>query len=113
VNDREHLQRQMAEIGNRYLQRTTGELVRIREIVARLGDGAVELCEELEHIAHRIHGSGAMFGFDAVSEQARRIEVMATRRSFDADQVQELEEHVSTLEAMVLDAARSRGLEAR
>ena len=111
MDSREKLQRQMAEIGNRYLKRTLGELPRMREIIAGLRGGALDAVTELEHLAHRIHGSGAMFGFDTVSEQARRIEMIASTGTAAATQVGELEKHLGTLETMVLDAARDRGLE--
>jgi HPt (histidine-containing phosphotransfer) domain-containing protein len=111
ADSREHLQRQMAEIGNRYLRRTIGELARLREIVARLGEGAQDLYEELEHLAHRIRGSGAMFGFDALSEQAGLVEKIASERTLDPPRLQELQQQIATLEQMVLEAARSRGIE--
>jgi chemotaxis protein histidine kinase CheA len=111
MTDREQLQRQMAEIGNRYLRRTLGELVRLREIVASLRPGATDAIVELEHIAHRINGSGAMFGFDAVSEQARIMESIASQRALDAAHAAELGRQLVTLEGLVKEAARSRGIE--
>jgi hypothetical protein len=52
-----------------------------------------------------------MFGFDAVSEQARHIELIAARRSVEGTVRSELEEYAATLERMVHEAARTRGLE--
>jgi HPt (histidine-containing phosphotransfer) domain-containing protein len=101
----------MAEIGTRYLKRTVGEVARLREIVARLGEGAHDMLGELEHLAHRIRGSGAMFGFDDLSERAGHIEKIAQQRTLDPSRLSELRDQVATLERMVLDAARSRGLE--
>ena len=111
ADSREQLQQQMAEICNRYLRRTFGELTRLRELVSTLESGAAALWEELEHLSHRIHGSGAMFGFDAVSEEARHIELIAARRSLEGTVRQELDERVVTLERMVHEAARTRGFE--
>ena len=111
MTDREQLQQQMAEIGNRYLKRTLGELPRMRELIAALHPGATDAIVELEHIAHRMHGSGAMFGFDAVSEQAHVIESIASQRALDETHAAELGRHLVALEGLVKEAARSRGIE--
>jgi chemotaxis protein histidine kinase CheA len=59
------------------LARTRGEVVVLRELLerAKLGDSTV--MEQLEHLAHRIHGTGATFGFAAVSECGAEIEHLA------------------------------------
>lgn len=114
MDERDKLQRQMAEIGNRYLLRTLGELPRLRELVAQLRSappGDLSGIEELEQMSHKIHGSGAMFGFDAVSESARKVELLVSSRAGDAQSLQQLEIFVTSLDQEVRAAARSRGLE--
>lgn len=77
MNDEERLRQQMAQIGVRYLTRTLGELRRIRELITEVESGSPTALKELERAAHKIHGSGAMFGFQEVSDRAREVEHLA------------------------------------
>ena len=77
MNDEERLRQQMATIGTRYLTRTLGELGRIRELHTEVEAGTTTSLKELERAAHKIHGSGAMFGFHSVSDRAREVEHIA------------------------------------
>jgi len=77
MNEQERLKQQMAVIGARYIARTLGELQRLEELLPQaLGESPAHM-KDLEHLAHKIHGSGAMFGFDRVSDQAGEIEHIA------------------------------------
>ncbi len=67
----------MAELATKFVDRTTRELVTLRTAVAR--DGS-ESFEEIGHLAHRMAGTGATLGFDALAEHALRIEVIADSR---------------------------------
>jgi two-component system, OmpR family, response regulator len=60
-----------------FLERTKGDVVRLRNLweSVRRGDRAV--LEEIEHVGHSIHGAGAMFGFPAVSAAGGAIEYWA------------------------------------
>jgi HPt (histidine-containing phosphotransfer) domain-containing protein len=114
MDERDKLQQQMAEIGNRYLRRTLSEMPRLQELAAQLRNapaGDLTSIEELEQMAHKIHGSGAMFGFDAVSESAGKVELLAASRVVDAQSLQQLATLVNALEQDVRAAARSRGVE--
>jgi HPt (histidine-containing phosphotransfer) domain-containing protein len=77
MHDEDKLRQQMAQIGGRYILRTMGELQRIRDLSALVQSGSTTDLKELEHAAHKIHGSGAMFGFDQVSDRAGEIEHIA------------------------------------
>jgi HPt (histidine-containing phosphotransfer) domain-containing protein len=72
--DKDPLRPLIVELAAKFLQRTRGEAIVLRELLerAQLGDSTV--MSELEHLAHRIHGTGATFGFDAVSDCAAEIE---------------------------------------
>jgi HPt (histidine-containing phosphotransfer) domain-containing protein len=74
MGDEEKLSEQVASLGARYLARTLGELRRVGELLAEVEAGSTSAIKELEHAAHKIHGSSAMFGFQALSEQAGEIE---------------------------------------
>jgi chemotaxis protein histidine kinase CheA len=71
------MERRMAELGQRYLERTTGELDELRGLVAKIPEGAEGTYKAIEVLSHRIRGSGAMFGFDLVSDVAGEIELLA------------------------------------
>jgi chemotaxis protein histidine kinase CheA len=122
MHDEEKLRQQMAQIGTRYLTRTLGELHRIRELAAEIQSGSSAQLKDLEHAAHKIHGSGAMFGFDQVSERAGEIEHIAgylARREApehlhgvsDDELRRRLGESVAKLEELTRSAARDVGID--
>ena len=51
-----------------------GEIAGLRELIAQVRGGNTAAVKDIEHLAHKIYGSGSMFGFEAVSEQARALE---------------------------------------
>lgn len=115
MDEKDKLQQQMAEIGNRYLRRTLGELPRLHELIGKLRAPAqpvdVSVIEEIELMAHKIHGSGAMFGFETLSARAGDVELQAASRASDAQSLQRLADGIASLDTEVRAAARSRGVE--
>ena len=75
--DDDKLRDQLASIGVRYLTRTLGELNRINELASQIESGSSSALKDLEHAAHKIHGSGAMFGFQELSDHASTVEKIA------------------------------------
>jgi HPt (histidine-containing phosphotransfer) domain-containing protein len=71
------MQRKMAVIGARYLARTTAELGDLQRMVTELPTGGNATLKEIEILAHRIRGSGAVFGFAQLSDIAGVIEMLA------------------------------------
>lgn len=114
MDDSDELQQKLNDIGTRYLQRTLGELVKLRELLAAVRGGAAGAKDQIQQMAHKIRGSGSMFGFDAVSERARELELLAHDASTVTsgnDFVQQLESRMSALEEQVRSAARQRGIQ--
>jgi HPt (histidine-containing phosphotransfer) domain-containing protein len=72
--DKDSLRPLVAELGAKFLERTRGEAVVLRELLERAHLGGPTVMDQLEHLAHRIHGTGATFGFAAVSECGAEIE---------------------------------------
>jgi HPt (histidine-containing phosphotransfer) domain-containing protein len=68
------LQRQMDQIGDRFVQRLLTELTIMRETLADVSAGELSGLKDLELTAHKIHGSSAMFGFASLSELAGTLE---------------------------------------
>lgn len=73
-NKEQELQRQLAQISVRYLQRTLMELPQLEAAFADLRSGDTSKLEDIRQLAHKFHGSGGMFGYDAISEEAGRLE---------------------------------------
>jgi HPt (histidine-containing phosphotransfer) domain-containing protein len=71
------LQARVAELGLRFLRRTLGELVTIRECLEGCVAGDVAAIAQLERITHRIHGTGLTFGFPGISQYAADLERLA------------------------------------
>jgi len=71
------MERRMAELGQRYLVRTAGELEELKQWVDRIPEGDEATVKAIEMLSHRIRGSGAMFGFELVSDVAGEIEMLS------------------------------------
>jgi HPt (histidine-containing phosphotransfer) domain-containing protein len=109
MDERDELQQKIADIAGRYIQRTAGELAGLRELIGKARAGSAAALKDIEHLAHKIYGSGAMFGFEAVSEQARALE-LAAKDVTDPQVFDKLQQHADGLEQQVQAALRARGL---
>ena len=110
MDERDGLQQKIADIAGRYIQRTAGELARLRELIAKVRAGNGAAVKEIEQLAHKIYGSGSMFGFEAVSEQARELELVA-KDTADPQIVDRLQVRADALEEQVQAAIRARGMQ--
>lgn len=77
MNSEEEMRVKFAAIGARYLARTANELGQLEKLVGQLSAGGQATIKEIEILSHRIRGSGAVFGFAALSEVAGVIEMLA------------------------------------
>lgn len=121
MHDPDKLRAQLTQLGTRYLNRTLGEVRRIHELAAQV-QGATGPLKDLELLAHKIHGSGAMFGFERMSEYAGEIEHTAAylaRREgpehlqgvSEAELHERLLQSIARLEAETRTAAQQRGID--
>jgi HPt (histidine-containing phosphotransfer) domain-containing protein len=122
MNEQEKLQQQLAQIGARYIARTISEMPRMHELLNLSLTSSPAMLKDLEHLAHKIHGSGAMFGFDTLSDHAAQVEYLAAflakgegleqfRNLSEQDLQQRLREAVIKLDEVTRAAARERGIE--
>lgn len=122
MHEHDKLRQQMAHIGDRYIVRTVGEMPRLRELGAQVPSASAEVLKDLEHLAHKIHGSGAMFGFDAVSDRAGDVEQLAAYlgRRYGGEQFQGLSDQelrsrlidsIARLDAETCAVAQQRGID--
>jgi len=72
--DETNLRLHVNKLGERFLERTRDEAVVLRALSEHAHQGDPIVIEEIERMAHRINGSGSMFGFSAVSACAEEIE---------------------------------------
>lgn len=121
MREEEKLREHMAGLGARYLTRTLGELPRIAELHAQVEARVPTALKELEHAAHKIHGSSGMFGFQELSEQAGKVEHIAGHlgsgngpeylRGLREDELRlRLAESVAQLDRVARTTAQSYGL---
>ena len=99
MDERDELQQKIADIAGRYIQRTAGEIAGLRELIAKVRTGNTAAVKDIEQLAHKIYGSGSMFGFEAVSEQARELELAAEETAGRRQMVERLQRHADALEA--------------
>jgi len=122
MHDPDKLRQQMAQIGDRYIGRTLSEMRRMRELAAQVPNASADVLKDLEHLAHKIHGSGAMFGFDTMSDRAGEIEHLAAYlgRRYGSEHLQGLSDQelktrlldsVAKLDAETRAAAQQRGID--
>jgi HPt (histidine-containing phosphotransfer) domain-containing protein len=105
---RQHLTDRLAELGVRYLRRTSGEVVQLRTCLAQVLSGDVNEWTTIAQLAHRIRGSGGMFGFEAVSDAAGAIEVaLRDMATVDAVYISQL---IDALETQVQSASKAAGI---
>jgi HPt (histidine-containing phosphotransfer) domain-containing protein len=70
----QQLRAEVSVLGGKFLQRTRGEVAILRELVEGSSRGDSSALARLQELAHKIHGSGAMFGFEAISKYGEEIE---------------------------------------
>jgi CheY-like chemotaxis protein len=80
-------QRQLTQLAGRFLQRTRDEAVILNALAEHAFEGDPVVIQQMERLAHKIHGSGSMFGYRALSACASDleslVEVIRTRDAPD------------------------------
>src|SRR5688572_20468661 len=74
MNERDAVRERLSQLGAQFIQRTAGEMGSLHTLVGRVSGGDASAAEELRHLAHRMHGTGATLGFTKISELAGQIE---------------------------------------
>ena len=111
MSDADDLQHRILQISQRYLERTLTELRSLAALVDAVKRGEARL-KDIQALAHKIHGSAAVFGFDAMSVCAGRLEhAVDGDPKLDADLLVRIEEALRELSQAVHEAAAARGLE--
>jgi CheY-like chemotaxis protein len=99
----------VTRLGEKFLARSKDEAVVLRALSEHAHEGNPIVMEEIERMAHKINGSGAMFGFSAVSTCAAEIEhIVDGFKSSDAATLQRLIECTRQL-AFEIEVATASG----
>lgn len=69
----------LKQLGDEFLKRTRDELLLLRAQLPQARAGQADALLEVQRIAHRISGSGALLGFKTMSEAAMQIERILRR----------------------------------
>ena len=77
MTDEAQLNAGLAQLREKFLARTRGEMAAIRAQAEAIRGGDAGAFATLEQLAHRIYGTGATLGFDALSGCAGKIERLA------------------------------------
>jgi len=99
---------QLGVLAEKFLQRTSGQLVIMREQLAAVAAGDRQALQMIEELAHKIHGSGAMFGFPLLSECGGELERFSADCQPEPEPANRLRELLERL-AEALDATRRQG----
>src|SRR4051812_14562584 len=100
----------LAELGAKFIERTRGDLRTMRAALEKTGAGDTSGLAEIRHLAHRMAGTGATLGFEALGERAARteaiIESLPAGTPCDARTLERLVAEIGALEAQLADEAR-------
>ncbi len=66
----------MAELAARFIERTRHDLRTMRSDLEKVGAGDATALAQIRHLAHRMAGTGATLGFEALGERAAAAEKM-------------------------------------
>jgi HPt (histidine-containing phosphotransfer) domain-containing protein len=121
TSSQDKLKKQLDSIGARYIARTLGEMGGLKETSRQALNGSPAAFKDVEQLAHKIHGSGAMFGFDRLSECAGEVERIAgflakgegpdEYKALGVDALREkLRDGVARLDELARVAAQERGI---
>jgi chemotaxis protein histidine kinase CheA len=64
----------MAELAEKFLERTHGDIASMRSGLARMASGDTNALGDIQHLAHRMVGTGATLGFESLSGLAHHLE---------------------------------------
>jgi HPt (histidine-containing phosphotransfer) domain-containing protein len=71
----------MLELKQKFVERSQGEMVTLRDSLTAFQAGDAAALGVIEQLAHRMSGTGATLGLDALSERAQQVERLAGTRA--------------------------------
>ena len=71
------MREQINQLAAKFLRRCSQDIGSLRVLLGRLRIGDAAAFKELEHLAHRLSGTGALLGFESIGTCAAAIERLA------------------------------------
>jgi HPt (histidine-containing phosphotransfer) domain-containing protein len=99
------------DISRRFLTRTSGEVEQARVLLTQYLVNPKDNLSSLHKLAHKIRGSGALFGFEALSHCAHSMEKLAAGPA-SVELAAQLENALCALELQVGVDMRARAIAA-
>jgi HPt (histidine-containing phosphotransfer) domain-containing protein len=102
----------LAELGAKFVERTRGDLRTMRAALEKAGAGDEGALAEIRHLAHRMAGTGATLGYEALGNRAAAteaiIDALPRGKPPDAHVLARLSADIGALEAqLAADADRT------
>jgi HPt (histidine-containing phosphotransfer) domain-containing protein len=95
----------MVELAARFIERTQDDLRTMRADLVKAGAGDAAALAEIRQLAHRMAGTGATLGFEALGERAAGtealIEAMPPGAPPDAELLEKLAADIGALESQL------------
>jgi chemotaxis protein histidine kinase CheA len=111
-NKRVAMREQIDQLATKFLARCTQDIASLHGLLARLRSGDTAALRELEYLAHRLSGTGALLGFGSIGTCAGVIERLAETHAENAapDQqvMQRITEYTAKLEQEIDLLAQTR-----
>jgi len=102
----------IAALAERFLQRCAIEMTSGRELLEQLRGGNAGAYKDMEHLAHRMVGTGASLGFQSLSAKAVTVERFAEAQPPtgppDPEAIERLGEFLSPLESEIALLVQAR-----
>ena len=98
----------LAELREKFIERTRGELAAMRQALAQAESGEAAAIGEIARLAHRMSGTGATLGLEALGEQARRIEKLAETPAGAGDEAGALRTLAAAIDSLAAELARAQ-----
>jgi HPt (histidine-containing phosphotransfer) domain-containing protein len=70
----QEMRQQVKALAERFLKRTIDQVSSLRAELTRVSTGDTAALQAIQDVAHKIHGSGAVFGFPRTSDCAEELE---------------------------------------
>jgi HPt (histidine-containing phosphotransfer) domain-containing protein len=102
--------KRMGELAAKFIERTLRDLRTMRVDLEKVGAGDSAALAEIRHLAHRMAGTGATLGFEALGARAAgaeaMIEALPEGALPDAQTIERLAADIGALESQLASDAR-------
>jgi HPt (histidine-containing phosphotransfer) domain-containing protein len=106
------MREQINQLAAKFLKRCSQDVGSLRGLLGRLRIGDAAAFKELEYLAHRLSGTGALLGFESIGTCAAAIERLAEAQAGnttpDQNVTERLTEYTARLEEEIVLLAQTR-----